>query len=173
MRTKLVTHSVGRRIAGLAAKQHGTVTREQLLTLGVSGPAISGWVREGRLHRVHRGVYAVGHPRLTSKGRFLAAVFACGPGAVLSHESAAVLWGIRQPRGPRIDVTVPTPGGRSRRGVLIVHRARLESDEVAVKDGITVTNPARTVLDLADVLRRRPLERVLDEAFYLGLDLGT
>jgi very-short-patch-repair endonuclease len=68
-------------------------------------------------------------------------------------------------------VTVPTRGGRSKRGVLIVHRSTLESDEVAVKDGITVTAPARTVLDLADVLRRRALERVLDEAFYLGLDL--
>jgi Transcriptional regulator, AbiEi antitoxin/Protein of unknown function (DUF559) len=171
MRTKLVTRSVGRLLAELAARQHGVVTRAQLLGIGITSPTISGWVREGRLHRVHRGVYAVGHPRLTPEGRFLAAVFACGPGAVLSHESAAVLWGLRQPRGPRIDVTVPTRGGRSRRGVLITHRSTLEPEEVTVKDGIPVTSAARTVLDLADVLRRRPLERVLDEAFYLGLDL--
>jgi hypothetical protein len=120
---------------------------------------------------VHRGVYAVGHPRLTPEGRFLAAVFSCGPGAVLSHESAAVLWGLRRPRGPRIDVTIPTRGGRSRRGVLITHRSTLDPEEVTVKDGVPVTSAGRTVLDLADVLRRRPLERVLDEAFYLGLDL--
>jgi very-short-patch-repair endonuclease len=171
MSTKLVTHPVGRLVAALAARQHGVVTRAQLIALGISSPTISKWVRAGRLHRVYQGVYAVGHARLTREGRFLAAVFACRQGAALSHESAAVLWGLRKPRGPRIDVTVPTPGGRSRRGALIVHRSRLEPEEVTEEDAIPVTTPARTVLDLADGLRRRQLERVLDEAAYLGLDL--
>jgi hypothetical protein len=162
---------LGSFVSKLAARQHGVVEHSQLIELGMSKHTIGRWVRSGRLHRLHRGVYAVGHPRLTPEGRFLAAVLACGPGAALSHESAAVLWGLRQPRGPRIDVTVPTRGGRSRRGVLITHRSTLEPEEVTVKDGIPVTSAARTVLDLADVLRRRPLQRVLDEAFYLGLDL--
>jgi very-short-patch-repair endonuclease len=82
-----------------------------------------------------------------------------------------VLWGLLPERGPRIDVTVPTGGGRSRRGALIVHRSPLPSDEVAVRDAVPVTTPARTVLDLADGLARRELERTLDEAAYLRLDL--
>jgi very-short-patch-repair endonuclease len=171
MRDQLVEHPLGSVVSKLAARQHGVVEHSQLVELGMSKHTIGRWVRAGRLHRVHRGVFAVGHPRLTPEGRFLAAVFACGPGAVLSHESAAVLWGLRQPRGPRIDVTAATRGGRSRRGALISHRSTLEPEEVTVKDGVPVTSAARTVLDLADVLRRRPLERVLDEAFYLGLDL--
>jgi very-short-patch-repair endonuclease len=171
MRDQIVEQCLGSRVAELAARQHGVVEHSQLVELGMTKHTIGRWVRAGRLHRIHRGVYAVGHLRLTREGRFLAAVLACGPGAALSHESAAVLWGLRKPRGPRIDVTVPTPGGRSRRGALIVHRSHLAPNEVTVKDGVPVTTPARTVLDLADGLRRRQLERVLDEAAFLGLDL--
>jgi predicted transcriptional regulator of viral defense system len=108
MRDQLVEHPLGSLVSKLAARQHGVVEHSQLIELGMSKHTIGRWVRAGRLHRVHRGVFAVGHPRLTPEGRFLAAVFACGPGAVLSHESAAVLWGLRRPRGPRIDVTAPT-----------------------------------------------------------------
>jgi Transcriptional regulator, AbiEi antitoxin/Protein of unknown function (DUF559) len=171
MRDQLVEPRLGSLVSKLAARQHGAVEHSQLVELGMSKHTIGRWVRAGRLHRLYRGVYAVGHVKLTRHGRFLAAVFSYGPGAALSHESAAVLWGLRQPRGPRIDVTVPTPGGRSRRRPLIIHRSTLEPQEVTVKDAIPVTTPVRTVLDLADVLRRRPLERVLDEASYLGLDL--
>jgi hypothetical protein len=172
MREESVTPPVGRVVAALAGRQHGVVDHSQLLALGVSNDMILGWVRAGRLHRLHRGVYALGHLELTTQGRFLAAVFACGPGAALSHESAAVLWRLRERRGPRIDVTVPTPGGRKRRRLVIVHRGRLEPEEVATKDGIPVTTPTRTVIDLADVLSPRGLERTLDEAAYLGLDLS-
>ena len=171
MRDQLVEPRLGSLLSTLAARQHGVVEHSQLVELGMSKHTIGRWVRAGRLHRLYRGVYAVGHAKLTRHGRFLAAVFSYGPGAALSHESAAVLWGLRQPRGPRIDVTVPTPGGRSRRRLLIIHRSTLEPQEVTVKDAIPVTTPVRTVLDLADVMRRRPLERVLDEAAYLGLDL--
>jgi Transcriptional regulator, AbiEi antitoxin/AbiEi antitoxin C-terminal domain/Protein of unknown function (DUF559) len=170
MRNKLVTPP-GLRLAALAARQHGVVTGAQLRELGLDGAAITRRIGDGRLHRLHRGVYAVGHPELTPRGRYLAAVLAVGPGAALSHESAAVLWGLRDPRGPRIDVTVPTPGGRARRRLVIVHRSRLASDELTIRDGIPVTTPVRTVIDLADVLTRRQLERTLDEASYLGIDL--
>ena len=117
-------------------------------------------------------MYAEGHPRLTLQGRFLAAVAACGDGAVLSHRSAATLWGVLPEGGPRIDVTVPNSSGRSRRGAMIVHRSPLGPHEVTRKEGIPVTTPARTVLDLAAVVSRRELERAIDEAAFLRLDLG-
>jgi very-short-patch-repair endonuclease len=161
------------RVARLAARQHGVVTRAQLTELPLGRLAIDSRIRAGHLHRVYRGVYAVGHDRLTTRGRFLAAVFACGEHAALSHYSAAVLWALRPERGPRIDVTVPTTGGRKRRGALIVHRARLPADEVTVREGVPITTPARTIVDLADVLSRRALERVFDEAAYLRLDLDA
>lgn len=171
MREECVEPPAGRLVADLAGRQHGVVEYSQLLEIGLSDDTIWRWVQAGRLHRRHRGVYAAGHPTLTVHGRFLAAVFACGAGAVLSHESAGVLWGLRKPRGPRIDVTVPTPGGRRRHRLVIPHRSPLGPDDVTTKDGIPVTTPARTVIDLADILSRRDLERTLDEAAYLGLDL--
>jgi len=155
----------------LAARQHGVVTREHLRELGVGENAIDARVKSGRLWRVHRGVYAVGRPTLTLKGRFLAAVLSCGPSAALSHIAAAVLWGLLPERGPRIDVTVPRGGQRGRRGALIIHRAALPEADVTTKDGIRVTTPARTLLDLADVLTTRQLERALDEGSYLRLDI--
>jgi very-short-patch-repair endonuclease len=147
------------------------VAYSQLADAGLDDAAIRRRLEDGRLHRIHRGVYAVGHPDLTRHGRFLAAVLACGPGAALSHEAAGVLWGLRKPRGPRIDVTVPTPGGRKRRRLVIVHRSRLEAQDVATKEGIAVTTPVRTVVDLADVLPVRAIERAVDEASFLGLDV--
>jgi hypothetical protein len=101
----------------------------------------------------------------------MAAVLACGDGAALSHFAAAVLWGLISGRGPRIDVTVPSRGGRAPRRVVIVHRAALPPADAAVKDAIAVTTPARTLVDLADVVSRRQLERAIDEAHYLRLDL--
>jgi very-short-patch-repair endonuclease len=172
MAQKLDTHSVDRRLAALAASQHGLLTRAQLSALGLDDRGIGRRVRARRLHRIHRGVYAEGHPRLTRKGRFLAAVLAYGDRAVLSHRSAAVLWGLLPERGPRIDVTVPSSNGRTRRGAIVVHRCRLGPDELASRWRIPVTTPARTAIDLADHLGPRALERVLDEAHYLGLDLA-
>ncbi|MGH2763972.1 MAG: DUF559 domain-containing protein [Thermoleophilaceae bacterium] len=171
MREKLDKHSLYQRVAALATHQHGVVSRAQLIDLGLTDYAIRRQVRSARLHRVHRGVYAVGHPRLTLHGRFLAAVLRYGDQAVLSHASAAVLWGLLQDRGPRIDLTVPGGGGRARRNAIIVHRSPLPEHHVTVKDSIPVTTPARTVIDLADVSPRRRVERVIDEAAYLGLEL--
>src|SRR3954469_16548737 len=87
--------------------QHGVVARRQLLALGYSHDAIRHRVAAGRLHPVMRGVYAVGRPQLTPKGRWMAAVLACGPGAVLSHDSAAASWGIRKQRSGPVHVSVP------------------------------------------------------------------
>jgi len=121
---------------------------------------------------VHQGVYAVGRPTLTLHGRFSAAVLSCGPGAALSHVAAGVLLGVLKERGPRIDVTVPGSGGRRQRGAVIIHRSALPQGDVTTKHGIPVTTPARTFVDLADLLPRRRLERGLDEAAYLRLDLS-
>src|SRR4051794_7755647 len=90
-----LTLAMRRKLAPLAARQHGVVTARQLVALGLDDAAVWRQVEAGRLHRVHRGVYAVGHGRLTREGRWLAAVLRCGSGAVLSHGSAAALWGIR------------------------------------------------------------------------------
>ena len=101
---------------------------------------------------MHRGIYAVGRPTLTLHGRFIAAVLSCGPGAALSHVAAGVLLGVLDERGARIDVTVPRGGQRRRRGAVIIHRAALTERDVTTKHGIPVTTPARTLIDLADVL---------------------
>lgn len=116
---------------------------------------------------MHRGVYAVGHLGLTRNGCFMAAVLACGDGAALSHFSAAVLWGILDGEGQRLHVTAAR---RRRVAGLVVHEAPLEGERVRCS-GIVVTTPARTIVDLADVVsRRRILERAIDEAEYLRLD---
>jgi len=172
MRRKLDTVPIDARIGALADRQHGVVTRADVRQLGVSENAIDARVKSGRLWRVHRGVYAVGRPTLTFHGRLMAAVLSCGPGAVASHYAAGALQGLMKERGPRIDVTVPGSGGRRRRGVVIIHRGALPDGEVSTVDGIPVTHPARTVLDLAGFLPRRQLERVIDEAEYLRLDLS-
>jgi very-short-patch-repair endonuclease len=144
------------------------VSRAQLLALGVPASSLAEWAKRDRLHRVHRGVYAVGHLSLTRNGRFMAAVLACGEGAAPSHVSAAVLWGMLEDRGQAIHVTSPT---RRRVRGIVVHCAPLDGERVK-RDGIVATTPARTVVDLADVVTsRRTLERALDEASYLRLDL--
>jgi len=155
------------RIAALAVVQHGVVERRQLAALGLGDGAIAHRVRAGRLHRVHRGVYAVGHPRLSRQGQWLAGVLACGAGAALSHRSAAALWGIRGSDRARVDVIRPT-SGHAREGI-DVHRSALERWERTVVDAIPVTTVARTLVDLGQVLDARALERAFDEAEHLRL----
>jgi hypothetical protein len=156
-------------LAELARRQWGVVTRAQLAELGLGDRGIADWVRAGRLQRLYRGVYAVGHDRLRLEGRWLAAVFACGPGAVLSYRDAAALWELRQSSSAYIDVTVPSRNGRRRQRGIRVHRTgRLRPEEVTVRHGIPVTTVARTLLDLADVLERQALRRVITEAEYLN-----
>jgi very-short-patch-repair endonuclease len=156
---------VDQRVAALAERQHGVVATRQLAALGLPQRAVSHRAAAGRLHRVHRGVYAVGHPVLTVNGRRMAAVLAGGPSAVLSHASAAALWEIRPSAAARIDVSVRSKGGRGKRRGLRIHRAaNLRDDEVTEHQAIRVTTPARTLLDLASSLPGRALERALDEA---------
>lgn len=159
---------IGRRMAGLAVRQYGVVAARQLVALGVAQQTISDLVADGRLHRMHRGVYAVGHPVLTTRGRWMAAVLAGGPGAALSHASAAALWDLRRSDATIVDVTVPRTG-RARRPGVRIHRPRtLRPTEVTTRDGIPVTTPARTILDLA-ALRHIRIERILDQAEILEL----
>jgi predicted transcriptional regulator of viral defense system len=96
------------------------VAREiDLSEVGLRNRGIADWVRAGRLHRLHRGVYAVGHDRLRREGRWLAAVMACGPGAALSHRDAAAVWELRQSNPAYIDVIVPSQNGRRRPGIRV------------------------------------------------------
>jgi very-short-patch-repair endonuclease len=161
------TDPLDARLAELAERQHGVVSHAQLVGLGLGKSAIGDWAKRGRLHRAHRGVYAVRYPTLTRYGRFMAAVLACGEGAALSHFSAAVLWGMLTAGGGAIHVTSEA---RRRRPGLVLHQAALGGEELRKRAGIPVTAPARTLIDLADVAPRRTLERAIDEAEYLRLD---
>src|SRR5437588_2802942 len=131
-------------IATTAAQQHGHVTRQQLLSLGLGEKAVTYRVRSGRLHRIHPGIYAVGHRRLHPLDRSHAAVLACGPGAVLSHVSAASLWGFFKRWEEPFEVTV---AANRRPKSIRVHRCALTPADKARQLGIPVTSPARTVLD--------------------------
>jgi len=142
------------------------VSTAQLHALGLSQTAIRDRARTGRLHRVHRGVYAVGHPRLLPRGRLWAAILACGD-AVLSHRSAAALWDLL-PAPARVEVTTlrrsaSTPAIR-------VHRSRtLTERDRTTHEGLPLTTVPRTLVDLADVLSAHRLERVLHRAEHLRL----
>lgn len=154
-------------IAALAELQHGVVAREQLRGIGLRDGAIEHRLRLGRLHRVHEGVYAVGHRRLTLRGRWKAATLAFHPNGVLSHRSAAALWGIRHPGAGPIHVTTSVkaaPVGNVRR-----HSSKLlPPDEVTEVDGIPVTIVPRTILDLA-AEAPYAVEAALREAEHLRL----
>jgi very-short-patch-repair endonuclease len=146
-----------RRIATLADRQHGLVAHWQLIALGLSPYAIHRRVKAGRLHVVHRGVYAVGRRKLTVRGRWMAAVLACGPDAVLSHHDAAALHSLRRP-GARASVHVTTTGRSHPRPGIHVHNVRhlhpADRDKV---DGIPVTSLHRTILDYAETARAQEL----------------
>jgi hypothetical protein len=153
-----------RTIASLAGAQHGVAARWQLVALGLGNDAIDGRLARGRLHPLHRGVFAVGHTALKAEGRWMAAVLALGGNAVLSHATAARAWELRPSEGT-IHVTVPGDAGRRRRTGLRVHRSRaLTPSDTTTHRGIPITTPARTIVDLARTLTGRPLEQALDLA---------
>jgi very-short-patch-repair endonuclease len=169
MRVEMRTH---RPLGDLATRQHGVVSRGQLLELGYSEAAIGRAMAAGRLHRIHRGVYAVGHARLSKHGRSLAAVLACGRGAVTSHFSAGWLWGLF-PECPILpEVTVPGRG-HTRAGIRIHFAPALSREDRAVREGIPATSLARTLLDLAARIPSRRLERAIERSEQLRVfDLG-
>jgi predicted transcriptional regulator of viral defense system len=140
------------------------VTRGQLLEFGYGSDAVNHRVTAGRLHRVRPGVYAVGRPRLSQHGHWMAAVLSCGPEAVLSHESAAALWGIRPLGADRVEVSVPIHMTRRPAGVVVHRRAAFAPREVARRSGIPVTNPICTLIDIATELARDQLEAAINEA---------
>jgi hypothetical protein len=162
------TTPVDRLLADLAARQHGIVSREQLAEIGIDRGGVERRVQSGRLHRLYRGVYAVGHTVVPPRGRWLAAVLACGDGAVLSHRSAAAQWGIQPTGAARIDVTVPRTSGVRSSARVVVHRPRRPA-QATVRDGIPVTTPGRTLTDLATALPRRQLEKAVEMAEVLKL----
>jgi predicted transcriptional regulator of viral defense system len=157
-------------IATLANAQHGVVARAQLLERGLTTRQIERRVGARRLFRLYYGVYAVGHRRLTVEGSWMAAVLACGPGAVLSHITAAIAWDLRRLASGLIHVTVPTTAGRERRAGIRLHRsATLTTQDVTEIRGVPVTSVARTIIDLSRTLKGRALEQIVDRADQCGL----
>jgi very-short-patch-repair endonuclease len=150
-------------IATLATMQYGVVSRKQLLAAGIGPGAIETRLKRHQLHPLHRGVYAVGHTALVPLAREMAAVLACGPGAVLSHRTAAWIWRILELAGELVEVTVA--GSNRRRPGLIVHRSRsLGPTDTLMHRGLPVTSLARTLLDVAEDATARELERAFDKA---------
>ncbi len=136
----------------------------QLHALGLTDDAIGIRVRNGRLHRRYRGVYSVGHEALTPAARFLAAVLACGDGAVLSHHAAAIHLGLLRAEDRNPDVTVPASRPRVVHGVRVHRARRLDRRDVIRHGGLWVTSPARTILDLAASAPPRALRRMARQA---------
>lgn len=147
------------------------LARSQLRELGLTDKNVDYRLGLGRLLRVYRGVFAVGHARLTREGRWMAAVLASGPRAALSHGDAAAHWGLAAARGVLVHVTTPARSGRSPDAQRIrLHRiGTLTADEVTLRDDIPVTTPARTLLDVASVVRPRELEDAIAQAERLAL----
>jgi predicted transcriptional regulator of viral defense system len=148
----------------MARRQHGVLTRRDLLALGITSAGIKHRLATGRLHRVHRGIYAVGRPELTREGRWMAAVLACGADAVLSHGSAAALWGIG-PEWRLVEISVRHRTWSRLRSVKGRARPSLPDGDVTVHRGIPVTTVSRTILDhAATPISDASLERLVNEA---------
>lgn len=169
---------IDRTIAEMAGRQYGVVALWQLEDLGLHVKVVDKRVAAGRLHRVHQGTYAVGHPRLSRRGHLMAAVLACGQGAVLSHRSAASLHGILEDSRNRVDVIAPNRRGRSPEGIAAHRDGTLTPADRVVIDGVPCTSLARTLLDLAATespgtlryaLTQAEVERIFDLAEVVEL----
>jgi very-short-patch-repair endonuclease len=174
MRPKLApAPSADAKVAAIAARQYGVATLAQLLAAGLTPAGVHRRVAARRLHRVHQGVYAVGHRSIPDRGRWLAATLACGSSAALSHRSAAELWGLLAPLGGRVHVTIPGRAGRARRAGIRIHRPRsFDASLTAVHHGIIVTTVARTITDLRRSVPRPVLRRAIREAEFRGMPTG-
>lgn len=156
-------HSLRSKTWKRVREQHGVIARFQLLALGWTRHEIDRRIASGRLHRLFRGVYAVGRPDVDRRGWWMAAVLAAGEGALLSHGHAAALYGIRTEPAGSIHVAVPLPSRRSRDGV-VIHPRKLLQDEVTERERIPVVAPEVAIVDLAASLRHGPLETAVNEA---------
>jgi hypothetical protein len=145
------------------------VALRQLREFGLSASGVRSRVARGRLHRIHRGVYAVGHPKLTGRGHWMAAVLACGPNAALSHRSAAGVWGLRPDNRRKSDISLPSPSARPKQAIEVHRSVTLIADDVTTVDGIPCTTVARTLVDLGDAVHRRAVERAVEQADVLRL----
>jgi very-short-patch-repair endonuclease len=153
-------------IAALAARQHGHVTRRQLRSLGLGAGAIKYRIRIGRLIAVHTGVYAVGHRPTNPVARAAAAVLACSPGAVLSHGSAASLWGLDKHWRAPFEVSTNVD---HRRPDITIHRVTpLERSDIRMHLGVRVTSAARTVLDITPRLTDQAVTRAVNDLRLAG-----
>jgi very-short-patch-repair endonuclease len=161
-----VQDDLDRRMATIADRQQGVLRRRDLVDLGLSRTQIADRIAKRRLRPMYRGVYALGHRQLRREGFWLAAVWACGEGAVLSHWDAAALHDLLPPRGARIHVIRPSNAGRSPDSARIaLHRVgTFQPWEGRLIDGIPATTVARTLLDLAPKLRPRALEDLIARA---------
>lgn len=160
-------------VAEIAKRQHGVVSIEQMRECGLSNTAVRERVRAGRVHRMHRGVYAIGHTAPSNERRWMAAVLAMGGMAALSHRSAAELWGLLPPSTGSVDVSLPGRGGKRKREGIRIHRPlSLEPSEIASARDISVTSPARTLADLRSAVSGHEVRRATRQADYLGLDIG-
>ena len=158
-----------RLIVALAGGQHGVVALWQLIELGLSAAGARTRVAARRLHRIHQGVYVVGRPDVTIKGRWMAAVLACADGAVLSHRSAATLHGLLNARGGRVHVTVPRGTCISRPGIHAHRSTCLAPPDRTEVDGIPCTNVPATLLAVAATAPRNVLESACNRAEMEGL----
>jgi predicted transcriptional regulator of viral defense system len=162
--TDRMGRSVDARVAARAAETWGVLSLEELLGCGLTKRQVLGRARRGILHRLHEGVYAVGHPNVGREGTFLAAVKACGPKAALSLFSAAELQEFLDPEDRLPHVTVVGPGTRARPGIKVHRSALLEPEDLTRVKGIPVTTPARTIVDLAALLNDSGLRRLVRRA---------
>ncbi len=156
-------------IAEVAYRQHGVISLEQLNALNLSETAVQQRVAVGRLCRLHQGVYAIGHPPSSREGGWMAAVLACGRGAVLSYRSSAALWGLRQDNRSSIDVTAPNRRGRIPEGIDAHRHGSLAPADRTMRYGIPCTSVERTLLDLAGVIPVWELRKALAEAEVLQI----
>jgi very-short-patch-repair endonuclease len=152
-----------RTIARKATSQSGPITRQQLTEAGLTQSAVNRRTAKGALHRVYRGVYLVGHEALAPRARETAALLAAGETAVISHVSAANLWGIAAVEDEGIHVTVIGRRRRSRPGLIVHYASSLDPRDVRRLHGLPVTAPARTIVDLA-ATGYRDLDRAFGEA---------
>lgn len=151
----------------LARRQQGVVTLAQLVALAIPDTTVFSWLRSGRLIRLFRGVYAVGHDALRAEGRWLAAVWAMGEGAALSHRPACALHELRPTSALVIDISVPRE--RRRRKGIRVHRTTFVPGDVVEVNGIPVTSPTRTVIDIEPLLPDRQLQNLISTADRRGM----
>jgi hypothetical protein len=148
------------KIARIADRQFGHVTRQQLLDLDIPSATIAYWVTNARLIRVHLGVYAVGHQQHTAIAKAMAAILACGDPAILSHDSAAALWGVRTwPSLPE----VTAPHDRRRKGIRTHRTTTLTTKHIRRHRNIRVTSPSRTILDIEHRLTDKQLTRAIND----------